>query len=183
MDFKRVLEKLLAEFENHQVRYALMGGFALSLWGAPRSTVDMDFLSALDDMECIHEIMSGLGYDRVYHSENVSQYTSPLAVFGQIDFIHAFREISLGMLKRAEKKKIISGSRTINVLVPEDIIGLKVQAMANNPARKTGDLADIESLMEIHGHLLDWDRIQEYFDVFGMKSVAVELKGKYGAAQ
>lgn len=183
MDFKMVLEKLTAAFEDRQIRYALMGGFALSLWGAPRTTVDMDFLVNREDMPPAHEILTDLGYDRVYHSENVSQYTSPLAIFGEIDFLHAFREISLGMLGRAVKKGIFQGTWTLPVLIPEDIIGLKVQAMVNNPSRRAGDLSDIEALMEIHGRALDWGRIEAYFDVFGMKPLATELKEKHRASQ
>ena len=183
MDFKMVLEKVLGEFEIRRIRYALMGGFALSLWGVARATVDMDFLVACDDMDKVHDTMSALGYERVYHSENVSQYTSTIAVFGEIDFIHAFRQASLGMLERAEKKEIFGGRRTIRVLVPEDIIGLKVQAIANNPSRTATDLSDIQSLMELHGEKLDWARIDEYFNLFEMESLAAELKDKYRAAR
>jgi len=181
MDFRMVLERLLGAFEARGIRYALMGGFALGLWGAPRSTVGMDFLADREDMPRVHEILSGLGYDRVYHSENVSQYSSPLAVFGEIDFLHAFREISLGMLARAVQKPIFQGRQAIRVLVPEDIIGLKVQAMANNPSRKAADLSDIESLMEMHGRSLDWDRISGYFDAFGWEALATQLKERHGA--
>lgn len=36
MDFKVVLEKLLAAFREVNIRYALMGGFAMGLWGVGR---------------------------------------------------------------------------------------------------------------------------------------------------
>ena len=179
MDFEKVLEKLLAEFEARRIRYGLIGGCALSLWGVPRTTVDMDFLVAREDMDMVHDSMLALGYERAYHSENVSQYTSKDAVLGEIDFIHAFRKASLGMLKRAEKKKIFGGKWTINVLVPEDIIGLKVQAIANNPARKATDLADIESLMELYGKKLDWACIEEFFGLFDMEPLFAKLKEMY----
>ncbi len=183
MDFKLVLGRLLGEFEARRIRYALMGGFALGLWGVPRATVDMDFLAAREDMGHVHEILSAMGYDRAHHSENVSQYTSPLAIFGEIDFVHAFRRVSLGMLSRAVSKPVFQGEHTIKVLVPEDIIGLKVQAMANNPSRKAGDLADIDSLMALHGRHLDWARVEAYFRVFQMEELAIQLRGEHGAAE
>lgn len=37
------------------------------------------------------------GYECKYKTENVSQYISPLKIFGEVDFLHAFREISLKM--------------------------------------------------------------------------------------
>ena len=100
MDFKLVLEKLLASFKEQGIRYALIGGFAFGLRGAGRSTVDIDFLVDRSDMDKVDTTMKGLGYECKYRSENVSQYVSPLKVFGEVDFLHAFREASLEMLER-----------------------------------------------------------------------------------
>lgn len=33
MDFKLILKKLLADFEEQNICYALIGGFAMNLWG------------------------------------------------------------------------------------------------------------------------------------------------------
>lgn len=41
MHFKLVLEKLLTAFKKQEIRYALMGGFAMGAWGAPRATVEL----------------------------------------------------------------------------------------------------------------------------------------------
>jgi hypothetical protein len=40
MDFKLVLSKLLSAFDDHNIHYALMGGFAMGLWGGSRLTAD-----------------------------------------------------------------------------------------------------------------------------------------------
>ncbi len=109
MDFKLILQKLLTSFEKDGIRYALIGGFAMGLWGGSRSTVDLDFLVHRDDMQKVHGIVTALGYEIHQKTENVSQYTSPLKVFGGIDFIHAFREASVEMLQRAVEKDIFSG--------------------------------------------------------------------------
>jgi hypothetical protein len=50
------------------------------------------------------------------------------------------------------------------------------------PSRTATDLSDIQSLMELHGEKLDWARIDEYFNLFEMESLAAELKDKYRAA-
>jgi len=52
-----------------------------------------------------------------------------------------------------------------------------------NPSRTATDLSDIQSLMELHGGKLDWARIDEYFNLFEMESLAAELKDKYRAAR
>jgi hypothetical protein len=181
MDFKLVFEKLLTFFHENNVRYALMGGFALGLHGVARSTVDIDFLIHRDDLSKIQAIMSELGYKCVYKSENVSQYISLLKVFGEVDFIHAFREISLKMLERVEEKKAFNETISVKVLKPEDIIGFKVQAIANDESRKAFDLGDIESLMALHKESLNWDTVEEYFSLFGFSGLFAELKGKFFA--
>ncbi|MEK6591106.1 MAG: nucleotidyl transferase AbiEii/AbiGii toxin family protein [Nitrospinota bacterium] len=65
MDFKVVLEKLLNAFEKKNIRYALMGGFAMGLWGGSRSTVDLDFLVHRDDREKAHKILTDIGRENL----------------------------------------------------------------------------------------------------------------------
>ncbi len=180
MEFRLIIEKILAEFVKAKVRYALMGGFALGALGIPRATVDIDFLVLRDDMERVAHIMAEMGYRCVYESENVSQYASSEKIFGEVDFLHAFREASIGMIERAEEKKIFGEGLTIKVVKPEDLIGLKVQAIANDESRKAVDLADIESLMSHFGTKLDWPLIEDYFSIFGMSEMVKELRKKYG---
>ena len=177
MDFKLVVEKLITAFKDAGIRYALMGGFALGLWGIPRATVDIDFLVNKDDMGKVNEIMTGLGYNLVYQSENVSQYVSSDKIFGEVDFLHAFREISVGMLQRAESKRLFDSTVSINVLKIEDLIGLKVQAMANDEARKAIDLSDIKSLIALHKSAINWSVLEEYFKMFGLVDLFKEIKG------
>ena len=180
MDFKTVTENLLSTFEAEGIRYALIGGFAMGAWGVARTTVDMDFLIHKSDLPAVHKILTGMGYECRYQTENVSQFVSPLKIFGEIDLLHAFREISVGMLHRAENRRIFNETMTIKVLKVEDLIGLKVQAIANDPSRKHMDMADIESLMETYGGLIDWSIIEEYFALFKFNDLFEKLKSNYG---
>jgi hypothetical protein len=183
MDFELVLKALLAEFSRLKIRAAAIGGFALGVLGVPRQTMDLDFLIHRDDLEKLDEVLVRLGYSREFHSENVSQYRHPDAAWGSVDFIHAFREISLAMLERAVDYPTLGGSQSLRTARPEDVIGLKVQAMCNDPARKAQEQADIERLMVRYGRELDWQRIQEYYDVFGLADEAKKLKARFDCAQ
>ena len=176
MDFKLVLEKLLTAFKEQDIRYALMGGFGMGLWGGSRSTVDLDFLVHRDDMEKVHSILTLLGYEIHQKTENVTQYTAPLKIFGGIDFIHAFREASVEMLQRAVEKNIFGGTLKIKTLIPEDIIGLKLQAVYNNPSREKVDMADIELLVSVNKKNLDWELLERYCRIFDMEDVYNKLK-------
>ncbi len=179
MDFKAVTRILLDDFEKENVRYALIGGFALGALGVPRSTVDIDFLIHRDDLSRVDKIMKKNNYECVFKSENVSQYISHIKIFGEVDFLHAFRKISVGMLERAIEKDIFGGELKIKILRPEDIIGLKVQAIINNADRATREYADIESLLGYYRNNLDWDLIEEYFSIFEKKDEFIKLKRRY----
>lgn len=180
MDFRFVLERLLDGFERLKIRYAVMGGFALGALGAPRATQDLDFLVHKDDLARLHELLTGLGYRRIYHSENVSQYEGESVLWGFLDFIHAFREVAVGMLARALDKPVLSGARSIKVLTPEDVIGLKVQAMANDPSRAARETADIQALARANAQL-DWERVAQFYALFGMGEALEGLKRQLDA--
>jgi hypothetical protein len=122
MDFRKIVPLLIKEFKNAKVDYALIGGFALGALGMVRATADVDFLIDAKDLEKIAGIMKKFNYRCVHKTENVSQFVSDVKVFGQIDFLHAFRKPSLVMLKHATEKKIFEGKHVIKVLKPEDII-------------------------------------------------------------
>lgn len=169
VDFEQVLKTLLGEFERRQIRYAAVGGFALGVFGFKRATMDLDFLIHRDDLGHVHEAMLALGYRRYATTENVSHYVHPDASGGAVDFIHAFRTSSLEMFARTRAFPLFEGTLQLRVVAPEDLIGFKVQALANNPKRSTKEWADIEGLIDACGEdRLDWQRIQEYFELFDL---------------
>ena len=141
--------------------------------------MDLDFLIHRDDLIKLHEILSDLGYRRVHASENVSQYHHQDNRWGSVDVIHALREISLAMLARAKSYPAFGAKLRIPTLEPEDVIGLKVQAMANDPERRAQEVNDIERLAARYGAKLDWQRILEYYRVFDLEDEANELKRRF----
>jgi hypothetical protein len=183
VDFELVLKTLISEFSRLKIRCAAIGGFALGVLGSPRQTLDLDFLVHRDDLVKLDGVLTGLGYTRVFQSENVSQYRHPDAAWGSVDFIHAFRKISLAMLDRAKDYPALGGQQSLRTAQPEDVIGLKVQAMSNDPERRAQEQNDIERLMARHGRHLDWNRIQEFYDVFGLSEEAKKLRERFDRAQ
>jgi len=179
MDFNKVLELILSEFEKEEVGYALIGGFALGALGIMRATMDLDFLIKYSDYSKVGKIMKKYNYKCVFRTENVSQYVSDIKIFGEIDFLHAFRKTSLSMLKRSRKLSVFEGKYRINVLTPEDIIGLKVQALVNDKTREPQEYVDIEAVMGHFKERLDWNLIEEYFFLFNKEDKFNELKEKY----
>jgi len=182
MDFHRVLTEVGGQLDSAKIRYALIGGFAMAMRGVQRATVDLDLLLLLEDMEKAHSILQACGYERCFHSDNVSHYTSQAANYGRIDILHAFRGPSLGMLERAERLAI-----TEDIIIPvvqaEDIIGLKIQAGVNDPERAKQDWLDIQSLLTAAAHhqaVIDWALIQDYLAIFDLQDRLSDMRQWYG---
>lgn len=183
MDFGATLKALVEAFEADGVRYALAGGVALAALGAERATRDIDFLVDRRDLPKADAAMTRLGFRVIYRSDEFTQYQHQAVGSGLVDFQHAFRSVSLGMLDRALTRRLGTQARQVRVLRPEDLIGLKVQAIANNPDRRKKDEADIEALMDVHRSGLDWSRLAEYYALFGMSAELEELRRRFDRAQ
>ena len=185
MNFAQVITAVCGELDKAGVRYALIGGFAMALRGVQRATMDLDFILMLDDLEVAHRILDALGYRREFRSENVSHYLSADQSWGRIDILHAFRGPSVGMLRRAERLTAGTGL-TLPVVSIEDIIGLKVQAVVNDPARAVGDWNDIRLLLETAREqrlTVDWELLEDYLRLFQLEARLPELKSIHGAVE
>ncbi len=87
------------------------------------------------------------------------------------------------MLERAEAIDVEPGG-SLRVVQIEDIVGLKIQALINDPSRVEGDWHDIRQLVctaREQSVQLDWDLLGDYLDIFRMADRRSELKSLYGA--
>lgn len=147
--------------------HALIGAFGMSAHGYQRATNDIDYLVDGDFRNQVEEEFSKNGFTVFNSNEELLQLQGP----GPVDMIFARRPLSREMLSR---DKLIT-IRGVPVLDAEDIIGLKIQALATNPKRKFRDLGDIQSLCQVKG-VVDWDRIKIYADLFGIWETIREIK-------
>jgi hypothetical protein len=150
-----------------------------------RATVDLDFILMLEDLEKADGILRGFGYERTFRSTNVSHYLSSDGDWGRIDILHAFRGPSLGMLRRAELLTVEPGI-ALRVVQIEDIIGLKIQALSNDPSRMESDWHDIRLLVRTARELgapLDWKLVGDYLDLFHLENRLTELKKLHGTTE
>ena len=171
---------LAEQFEQQQIRYAVMGGFALGVLGVPRATMDLDFLVSGEDVCRVEGILRKIGYLRYAQTANVSHYRHQDSAWGVVDLIHAIRPASLAMLTRTKAVPIFDGRCAIRVLCPEDVIGFKVQGMANDPLRRVHETVDIESLAARYGKELDWSRVEAYYAMFEMQEEGQKLRRQFG---
>lgn len=138
------------------VAHALIGGFALAAYGYHRATSDIDLLAEGAKKEIIKIELIKKGFVLKYESAEVLQFSGP----GFLDILLANRPLSYDMLKRAQLNKELN----IYILKPEDIIGLKIQAYKNDPARELQDKADIQKLLSLSN--LDLTTVKKYAELF-----------------
>ena len=176
MNFKEVLKVLLKRFADAGVEPALSGGLALSTMGVFRFTRDVDFLLPAESADAVDRIMADLDYEKQdFSSPEIVSYRSPLKVFGQVDFLLARRAYTKAMLQRGRPFPVLDGELTVRTLLPEDVIGLKVQAIANDPGNRYAiDAPDIQRLLRLHRGSLDMDLVREYFRIFDKEDLLNE---------
>ena len=185
MDFTRVFNDVTRHLDQADIRYALIGGFAMALRGVQRATIDLDFILMLDDLKVADKIFIQAGYTKAFKNENVSHYMSPEDTLGRIDILHAFRGPTLSMLERADRIKV-SDAHSVPVVQAEDIIGLKIQAIVNSPERATSDWTDIRMILECSKELnrsVDWQLLASYLEIFDMNAKLNILKNWYDPAE
>jgi len=80
----------------------------------------------------------------------------------------------------------VSPGLTIPVASLEDIIGLKIQALVNDPSREEQDWMDIRLLLQAAAnqkYVPDWLLIEDYLVLFEMGHRLAALRGYYEQAQ
>ena len=82
-------------------------------------------------------------------------------------------------MRRARKRPVFDGEFEVKVLLPEDLIGLKIQAIANDPQnRLVIDAPDIQGILRLHMDKMDMDLVREYFRIFDKEALLDEWLGK-----
>ena len=176
MNLKEALKILIAKFNEQKIDFVLSGGLALSTMNIFRFTKDIDLLIFEKSREKVHEIMIKLGYElQDFSSTEIISYLSPLRVFGQVDFLLAKRKYTKAMMRRAAVKDVFNGEFQVKTLRIEDLIGLKIQAIFNDPEnRYLIDAPDIQRLLSIHQNNIDLEIIREYFKIFDKEALLDE---------
>jgi hypothetical protein len=156
----RQLEELLAELNSSRTSYALIGGLALSPHGIVRGTADIDLLVDTSAGERVDAMLRKLGYQCQHRNADAGNY---LRDDQRVDLIYAHRPIALRLLGAASERATPFG--TLRVISAEGLIGLKLQALVNDP-RRTQDLEDIRGLLRVNRDTLDMTELREYFRLF-----------------
>ena len=147
---------------------ALIGGVALAAHEVVRATRDVDFLVDAADADHLHTALTKLGYQCRYRSQDTANY-----IRGDegLNLIYARRPKSLQLLTGSMERDTALGR--VRIVSAEGLIGLKLQALVNNPSRLV-DQDDIMALLRTHRSRLNMDELRSYFALFDREELLDE---------
>ncbi len=147
-DLFDALFEVTAALERGGVEYALVGGLAVAVHGAPRATTDIDLLVAPDDAEeaVVIAKRTGFQFEALPHQFNDGMRLRRVTRIDAgesltVDFMLA--DPPLQPAWHSRERYDAGDGRTLWVVGREELIAMKVQA------GRAKDLADIERLQEI----------------------------------
>ncbi len=161
---------------KEQIQYSLIGALALSLYGLPKFTADIDLLTEGRFRPLISSMMERLGYTCFQKTKSFAQFDSELGVLGKIDFMFVSTADGQDILERSVLvKDELLGDHP--VIQPTDFIILKLMAIANNPERISKDEGDILDVLKVYEKgliheafgKLDKGRIYLFAERFGQR--------------
>lgn len=149
MQFSADMKKLLELFGEYGVRYALVGGHAVTYYGYVRTTQDMDLLvlPTADNAERIMRALSAFGFGGAGIPRELFERDRGAVHLG----VEPNRIDILTSLKGVDSSTVLEGSHVVeidgvavNIISLEDL--LKVKRSSDRPR----DLADADELAKIN---------------------------------
>ena len=125
-----ILDHLTRLFRRYQLRYLLTGGYAVTYYGEPRATNDVDFLVEITatSKPLLRDLIREMGPDYIYDITAVDELSDQTAEFNvvhgktgiKIDF-WVIPRIEFGY-RYKRKRKVSIGGEKVTLISAEDLI-------------------------------------------------------------
>lgn len=155
MDIQKLLIKIVKILEKLNIAYFITGGFAVSLWGRPRSTLDIDVVIRLREPKIKDLISSLRTLSKAGYIEE-DTVREALHQGGEFNFVHPESGIKVDFwiakkdaASQAEfKRKVAKGidGHRVYFISPEDLILSKLRWYKESNSSR--HLEDIESVLK-----------------------------------
>jgi hypothetical protein len=150
LDFARELDVVEGFLAHGRFRVAVIGGVALTAYGHPRMTLDLDVVTEAAAQNTLIAFMESQGFVTLHRSSGYSNHRHADRNRGRVDFMYV-RGTTADKLFAAARELPGPGGRSMLVPRPEHLIAMKVQAMKDAPERTGQDLVDIAYLFRLDG--------------------------------
>jgi hypothetical protein len=172
VDFAGELDAVRAFLAGSGFPVAVIGGVALTAYGHPRMTLDLDVVTEASAQEPLVAFMESQGFVTLHRSSGYSNHRHTEARRGRVDVMYV-REETAERLFSSTKELPGPGGRSIPVPKPEHLVAMKVQAIRDAPERAWQDMVDIAYLVRLDG--VDRDEVRSYFVHAGLEERWHEL--------
>jgi hypothetical protein len=128
--------------------YLVIGGQAFNTFGAPRTTLDVDFLVRKESRDAWARMLHGEGFRLAHDGGNFLQFSPPYGVEWNLDLM-LVNDSTFEKLHATARHVILLGVAT-KTPSAENLIRLKLHALRHGPEhRRSQDLADVISLVRL----------------------------------
>ena len=155
--------------QDLKIPYAITGGFAVTIWGKPRYTADIDVIVEMADRNIKPLAKKLLAIDKnVYADEDMIR--EALMYHGEFNFIHSDTGLKVDFfvqdnkpynkvkMERAVLRKMFH--RTIPFVSPEDLILSKLMWSKESESQKQAE--DIKSVLRNPNMALDMKHLKNW---------------------
>lgn len=183
MEFQELLKNLAGKLEKLGIKYCVTGGWAVSVWGRPRGTFDIDVVIQLKEKDISSLLKNLYSLSKAGYVEE-SLVREKVEKGGEFNFIHAESgvkidfwaikkndEAGINELKRRIGKKF--GGRKIYFISPEDLILAKLRWYRLSESDR--HLDDAKSVLKISGQKINFDYLKKSAKGQGIGDILDEI--------
>ena len=145
MHFTEDMKELIEAFENHEVQYVLVGGYAVNFYGYVRSTQDIDFLvmPSLENAQNLMKALSDFGFGGAGIPQEYFEREGTAVHLGvepnRIDLLTSLKGITnVTIFENVERVEF--GGVLLNMIAYDDLLAAK------RHSERPRDLADVDEL-------------------------------------
>lgn len=183
---EQLLVQVAAILERLKVQYFVTGGFAVSVWGRPRATFDVDVVAQLvvPQMDALVQALRELSPTGYVAEETVAAAMRRGGEFNFIDpqsgakvdfWISASDPFLSSQFKRRRLEHL--DGQAVYFVSPEDLILSKLRwHQALGSARQ---LEDVASVLQISGHQLDFQYLDEWARQLGVLDLLQQVRREH----
>ncbi|MDA8132059.1 MAG: hypothetical protein M0011_11200 [Elusimicrobia bacterium] len=167
MELKKFIKDLAAKLQAAGVDYCITGGYAVSVWGAPRSTLDIDLITSLKPSQVdllVRAMAPGKG---AYLDEEAIR--EAVASGGEFNYIPAEAGLKVdfwvirpadgtGLRELTRKRREVFEGQEIFFISPEDLILSKLRWARGSASTRHAE--DIRSVLAVSGAELDLEYLK-----------------------